>query len=238
MSGPDQSTVGNRLLRVMAAEDFARIRPHLRPCSGARGDIWFHKDQPIDTVWWMDSGLGSLIALSPEGHRVESGVWGRDGFAPVSAVLGADASPVDGQVQLPGTCWRMDASALREAVDQSSALRALLLRYVQTLWTQVAHTAMSNAVHTVDERLARWLLMCHDRVDGDDLPLTHDFLAVMLAVRRPSVTTALHVLEGNGFIRAERGCIRIGNRAAMEEFASDSYGAPEREYERLIGPLR
>jgi CRP-like cAMP-binding protein len=98
-------------------------------------------------------------------------------------------------------------------------------------------TVLANAHYPVDERLARWLLMCHDRWDGDVLPLTHEFMAVMLAVRRPSVTTALHVLEGNRFIRAERGCVTIRDRSALEEFAGDSYGPPEREYERLIGPL-
>jgi CRP-like cAMP-binding protein len=131
----------------------------------------------------------------------------------------------------------MPAAPLIEAVDKSATLRTLLLRYAQTLAIQTAYTALSNAVHQIDERLARWLLMCHDRVDGNDLALTHDFLSIMLAVRRPSVTTALHVLEGNGFIRSERGCIVVRNRAALEEFASDSYGAPEREYKRLIGPM-
>lgn len=102
---------------------------------------------------------------------------------------------------------------------------------------QTSYTALSNAVHPIAERLARWLLMSDDRLDGD-LPLTHEFLSIMLAVRRPSVTTALHVLEGNGFIRAARGSIVVRDRAALEEFAGDAYGVPEAEYERLIGPLR
>ena len=114
----------------------------------------------------------------------------------------------------------------------------LLLRFVQALSTQTAFTALSNAVHQIDERLARWILMCDDRLDGADMPLTHEFMSIMLAVRRPSVTTALHILEGNRLIRAERGCIVVRDRAGLEEFAGDSYGVPEREYERLIGPLR
>ena len=238
MNEPAQTDVRNRLLRHMAADDYALLRPHMRPCEGHRGEAYFQADAPFESVWFMDSGIGSLVTVSPEGQRAESGIWGRDGFAPVAAVMGGDLSPYEGQVQLPGTCWRIDADALREACRTSARLHALLLRYAQTLSTQVARTALSNAVHTVDERLARWLLMCHDRVDGDEVWLTHDFMAVMLAVRRPSVTTSLHMLEGNGFIRAERGCVVIRNRAAMEEFAADSYGAPEREYERLIGPLR
>lgn len=132
----------------------------------------------------------------------------------------------------------MPVAAFQGAVAQSASLRTLLLRFAQVLGIQTAYTALSNAVHHVDERLARWLLMAHDRVDGESLGLTHEFMSIMLAVRRPSVTTALHVLEGNGFIRSERSCVIIRNRAALEEFAGDSYGVPEAEYERLIGPMR
>jgi CRP-like cAMP-binding protein len=126
---------------------------------------------------------------------------------------------------------------LLEAIHTSAPLRKLLMKYMQTLSTQTSYTALSNAVHHVDERLARWLLMCHDRVDGDEFALTHEFLSLMLAVRRPSVTTALHVLEGNGFIRSVRGYITILDRAALETFAADAYGRPEEEYRRLIGAI-
>lgn len=222
----------------MTPADFALVGPHLQPCITHRGFVLFQRDEPIETVWFMDSGIGSLVAVSAEGNRVEAGIWGRDGFAPVAAALGGDVSPYEGQVQMPGRCWRIHIADLDAAAEQSPAIRRLLLLYAQTINTQVAHTALSNALHAIDERLARWLLMCHDRVDGDELPLTHEFIAVMLAVRRPSVTTALHTLEGNGFVRSERGCIVIRDRAALEEFAADAYGPPEREYERLIGPLR
>ena len=102
---------------------------------------------------------------------------------------------------------------------------------------QMTFSVLANAVHHVEERLARWLLMVHDRSDGDDLALTHAFMGVMLSVRRPSVTTALHVLEGNRFIRAERGYVTIRDRAALELFAGDAYGRPEEEYRRLLGAM-
>ncbi len=114
----------------------------------------------------------------------------------------------------------------------------LAVRYALTLGEQIAYTALSNAVHPIDERLARWLLMCHDRSDSDDLALTHEYMSIMLTVRRPSVTSSLHVLEGNGFIRSERGYVTIRNRKALEEFAGDAYGKPEAVYRRLIGPMR
>ncbi|RYF03393.1 MAG: helix-turn-helix domain-containing protein, partial [Oxalobacteraceae bacterium] len=104
--------------------------------------------------------------------------------------------------------------------------------------TQTTYTALSNAVHTIEERLARWLLMSHDRQDENAIPLTHEFMALMLGVRRPSVTIALHSLEGLGLIKANRGVVTIKQRAELEEFACASYGVPEMEYERLIGPLR
>lgn len=116
-------------------------------------------------------------------------------------------------------------------------MKKLLMRYLQTLTTQTAFTALSNAVHHIHERLARWILMCHDRVDGDEIAVTHEFLALMMAVRRPSVTTALHVLEGDLFIKNERGFIIMRDRPALEAFAADTYGKPEEEYRRLIGAM-
>ena len=238
MSTLDQSAVRNRLLRALSPADFALLAPHLAPGKAGKGATLFEKDAPIEAAWFMESGIASLVAISAEGQRVESGLFGREGFGPVAIVMGGDRSPYEGQVQMADDYLRIGAEPLAAAIERSASLRGILLRFAQSLSVQTSYTALSNAVHPIDERLARWLLMCHDRVDGADLPMTHEFLSVMLAVRRPSVTTALHVLEGNGFIRAERGRITVRNRAAMEEFAGDSYGPPEREYERLIGPFR
>lgn len=238
MPQPDQSIVRNRLLRLMSADDFALLAPHLQPCKADKGSILFEENAPIETVWFLDSGVGSIITMSPEGLSAENGLFGREGFAPVGSIMGNDRSPHKGVIQIADECWNLPAALLTEAADKSASLRKLLLRYAQTLAIQTSYTALSNAVHQIDERLARWILMCDDRMDGGELALTHEFMSIMLAVRRPSVTTALHALEGNGFIRAERGIIIVRNRAALEEFAGDSYGAPEREYERLIGPFR
>jgi hypothetical protein len=127
---------------------------------------------------------------------------------------------------------------LREAMRESDALRQLLARFAHVMSVQTSYTGLSNSVHRIDERLARWILMCHDRTSGDQIALTHEFLSVMLAVRRSSVTTALHVLEGKHLVYSERNLITIRDRRALELFAGDAYGVPEREYERLIGPMR
>ena len=127
---------------------------------------------------------------------------------------------------MAGSGHRIPCAAILAASDASATLRDVLLRFAQVLMVQTTYSVLANAVHHVDERLARWLLMCHDRSDSDDLALTHVFMALMLSVRRPSVTTALHVLEGNGFIRSDRGYVTIRDRVALEAFAGDCYGKP------------
>lgn len=235
MSSPAQSDVRNQLLARLSPGDFELLAPHLTAVQLERGFVITEVDQPIRAVYFFDSGLSSTIAISPEGQQVEVGLLGRDGFVPIEPIMGADRSINRIVMQLPDKSWRIEPAALAAAFAQSETLRSLLLRFAHAMTVQAHYTALSNAVHPIDERLARWLLMCDDRTDGGKLELTHDFLSIMLAVRRPSVTTALHVLEGNGFIRSERGCIIIRNRRALEDFAGDAYGKPEAEYRRLMG---
>ena len=194
-------------------------------------------DQPIAFAHFLESGVASIVAISPEGQKAEAGIIGREGFVHPAVVLGSDSIPHNIQIQIPGASNRIARADLLAAVEASPTLRQTLLLFAQVNTVQIAFTTLSNAVHQVDERLARWLLMCHDRADSDDIALTHEFMGVMLAVRRVSVTNALHVLEGNGFIELARGFVIIRNRAALEEFASDGYGRSEAEYRRLLGPL-
>lgn len=238
MPGSVLSSIRNILLSSLSLADFALISPHLEPVEFARGATLLEPGVPIEHVWFLESGVVSIIAVSPEGHRVEAALFGRDGVAPASAMLGIDAVPYQFVVQIAGHGHRMPVAAFRACLDASPAIRTLFGYYLQTLITQIAYTAMSNAIHQVDERCARWLLMVHDRVDGDDISLTHEFLSLMLAVRRPSVTTALHVLEGNRLIRADRGWLTIRDRVGLEQFAGDTYGRSEEEYRRLIGPFK
>lgn len=237
MPPPDRSSVENRLLRRLSFDDFAHLASHLETATFRKGDVLIEPDRPFEHVYFFESGIGSVVTMTPDSLAAESGIFGREGFAPVGVAMSDDRSPYRTLVQLAGHGHRLEADILRQAFETRPSLRDLLLRYVQALSVQTSYTALSNAVHPVDERLARWLLMCHDRVDGDELALTHEFLSLMLAVRRPSVTTALHVLEGNRFITAERGYITIRDRRRLEEFAGDAYGRPEAEYKRLIGPM-
>lgn len=194
--------------------------------------------EEADFAYFPETGIASIVAQSPQGQQAEIGIFGRDGMTPVSLVLAADKDPYSIFMQVEGNGYRIATSHMKRILSEDSDLQTLLARYAQSLAVQGAYTSLSNAVHHIDERLARWILMCHDRADGDELNLTHEFLAIMLAVRRPSVTTALHVLEGRKLIYSERGVIIVRDRAALEEFARDAYGEAEKEYERLVGPLR
>ena len=233
----DQSALRNALLRRLRPEDFALLAPHLEPVELPQHMVLSEPDQPSEHAFFFERGLGSVIPTSQESQRVEAGLFGRDGFWPASLALGTDRSPYQTVVQIAGEGHRMPVEALRQAIAASRPLHDLLLRFAQALAVQTSYTALSNAAHPINERLARWLLMCHDRSVADEMALTHDFISIMLAVRRPSVTSALHVMEGNGFIRGTRGVVTMRDRPAMEEFAGDAYGRPEAEYARLIGPL-
>lgn len=233
-----KADVRNYLLQLTDDAVFAELSPHLEPFEAERGMSLFEKGEPLDSFYFLDSGIGSVVATSPEDHEAESGLFGRDGFSPTSLMMGSDSSPYRCVIQVAGEGYRIAATKVRDIAAEHAEFQQLLLRFIEAQSVQTSFTALSNAIHHVDERLGRWLLMCHDRIDGDDIALTHEFLSLMLAVRRPSVTTALHTLEGNRFIRAERGCITIRDRAALEEFASDAYGRPEAEYERLLRPSR
>jgi CRP-like cAMP-binding protein len=238
MSRPSQSYVRNCLLSALSADAYAALQPHLESAQFERSDVLIEGNAPIRHVHFLDRGIGSIITSTSAGGQVETGLFGREGMSGVAVVLGADHMPQVTVVQVAGDGYRVETGALRQAIATAPVLLETLLPYVQTLITQTSYTAYSNVNQSVEERLARWLLMSHDRVDGDDLPLTHEFLAIMLAVRRPSVTTALHVLEGNRLIKARRGHLTILDRDALIEFADGSYGASEAEYDRLIGGFR
>ena len=198
-------------------------------------DVLVQANEPIAHVYFMEEGLASIVAISPDDERIEVGHVGREGMTGEPVLLGVTSSPNQTFIQVAGSGLRIRAEDLTAAAEASPSLRALLLRFVQTLLIQTSHSALANGRYTIQERLARWLLMCHDRMDGDDLPLTHEFLSLMLGVRRSGVTEALHILEGVEIVKASRGHIRMLNRERLEEIAGGCYGVPEAEYVKLIG---
>ena len=227
----------NRLLALLPADDLHRLQPDLEQVAWPRGFVFAEPDVPHDHVYFPTDGLASVIAVTPGKRRLEVGIYGRDGVGPPSIALGINRTPHQHFVQAEGEAWRIESGKLAAAMERMPALRAMIMRYVHVFMIQTGYTALSNGSGVIGERLARWLLMCRDRLHGDDFTITHEFLGIMLGVRRAGVTHAIHKLEGFGIIRATRGRIKIIDRARLEEMAGDSYGVPEAEYRRLIGPM-
>ena len=234
----DQSTTPNILLRSLGGDDYALLEPHLDRTRLDLKDRLFNPNEPIERVYFPEGGVASIVAEQEGGETVEVGLYGREGFSGSSVVLGAEHSPHASMVQVDHASYlSISSEHLLQGCAESPSLLRSLLRYTQSLAVQAALTAVSNAHYALPERLARWLLMCHDRVDGDQIELTHEFISMMLAVRRSGVTVTLHTLEGTGSIRATRGLVTIRDRQRLEEIAGDAYGQAEAEYRRLIGPF-
>jgi CRP-like cAMP-binding protein len=237
MSAPKQSEVQNKLLRLLPSSDFDLMAQDLEYVDLPRGMQLALMGEAIEHVYFMESGIGSVVTTTPEGNHAEAGIFGFDGYVPTTALGGVHVSPHDVNIQVAGDGHRIPYGAFQQWMKKNESLAKVVTRSMEAFAVQLAYTAASNALHEVNERLARWILMCDDRVSGNELPLTHEYISVMLAVRRPSVTTALHVLEGNGFIKSTRGVIAIRDRSGLEEFARDAYGKPEEEYRRLMKDL-
>jgi CRP-like cAMP-binding protein len=234
MQPPQQISIGNRLLASLSSEDIATLQPHLEPVPLAVRQVLIEPNTAIEHIYFPEAGMASVTNNS-SGGKIEVGVVGREGMVGLPIVLGIDQTPYEHFMQIAGHGWRIAVQDLEQAMAESSSLHRQLLRYAQASHVQVSETAFANANSDVEARLARWLLMCHDRVEGDDIPLTHEFIAMMLGVRRPGVTVALHVLEGMQVIRSKRGVVTVLDREKLEELADEAYGLSEAEYTRLIG---
>ena len=233
MSAPQQSALRNQLLARLAPEDFAPLQPLLEPVELELRCVLIEPNRPIEHVYFHERGYTS-ITTNGHGSKIELGLIGREGMVGVPVALGVRTTPLEFFIQLAGDGLRMTSHDLEEVIDERPSLHRVLLRYAQVMSVQTSGTAFANAEHTVETRLARWLLMCHDRVDGDDIPITHEFMAMMLGVRRAGVTTAMHILQGNGLIVAKRGVITVLDRERLEELADNAYGLPETEYVRQM----
>ncbi|HWE98898.1 MAG TPA: Crp/Fnr family transcriptional regulator [Caulobacteraceae bacterium] len=223
----------------MTRPDLAALAPALHPIRLTTGRVIEEPGDPITQVVFPDSGFVSVIASGRQDRRIEAGFIGFEGMTGLALVLGDDRSPHEAFVQVAGTGHCVSADDLRELMRTHPSMREVFLRYTLAFMIQAQSTVLANGRARIEERLARWLLMAHDRMERPELPLTHELLSIMLGVRRPGVTDALHRLEGYRAIRARRGVITILDRDQLTEIADASYGAAEAEYARLLGdPLR
>lgn len=226
----------NRLLRALSEADYGLLSPHLESVSLARNLVLVEPGELTTHCYFPEGGIVSIVAHSSDGDRTEVGIFGNEGVSGLSFLLGSDRTTNETFVQIDGaTAVRISAARFRTALDESATLRELMLLYVHTMTVQISTSVVSNARLQIEGRLARWLLMCRDRTDRDDINITHEFMAIMIGAQRSSVTLALHVLEGIGTIRSARGVVTILDRDKLVELAGDSYGQAESEYRRLIG---
>ncbi|MBA8879128.1 Crp/Fnr family transcriptional regulator [Phyllobacterium myrsinacearum] len=230
----NQFTVQNRLLARLEPEDYQLLAPDLELVRYKLRDVIQTPGEEIKYAIFLETGIASTVAKTPGGKDIEVSIAGREGMTGSSIILGTTLSPLPVYIQLEGMGYRISTDKLSAAVDSSDTLRRRLLLYIQSVIIQSATTSLINGRANAETRLARWLLMVHDRTNGNDLFLTHEFMSVMLGVRRPWVTETLHVLEGKGYIRSSRGKITIINRAGLVKDAGGYYGVAEQEYENLM----
>src|SRR5688572_26525726 len=224
----------NHLLSRLSDADFDLIKTRLQAVELGHRMSLEERARPIEKVYFPEHGIASVVAVSGQ-EQVEAGIIGREGMTGISVILGDDRSVNATFIQVAGAGLSLDSSTLQKAMQKSQTLRTLFLRFVQAFMTQMSHTALANGRAKVEERLARWLLMAHDRLDGKELPLTHEFLALMLGVRRAGVTTALQGLENQALVSVRRGLIMMEDREGLVKLAGAIYGVPEVEYRRLTG---
>ena len=219
----------------MDPDDFALINGALEPVQLESKTMIDHPGEPINFVYFLDEGMLSVISRFETSRDVEVGVVGREGMSGTPLLLNDHRSTYATNVQVSGYAQRLPAEILTTALATSRRLHDHLLRFVRAAEIQTASTASANGRAKLEERLARWLLMTHDRLSSDRLNVTHDLLATMLACRRPGVTVTLHLLEGKGLIRSNRGHVIILDREGLQHAANGSYGLAENEYARLLG---
>ena len=219
----------------MSETDLALLQPYLRPIELPLRHDMERPNRRIEAVYFIEAGVASVVAVQANEARVEVGLIGPEGMTGSAVVLGGGQSPHATYTQVAGEGLRIAAKDLRDAMAASESLRRLLLKFVQVFMVQTAHTAIANARSKIDQRLARWILMAHDRACDDTLTLSHEFLALMLGVRRAGVTECLQHLKQQKLIVTGRSQIQVLSRKGLEQVAGNSYGTPEKEYRRLIG---
>lgn len=234
-SDPSSVSTGNRLLAALPNGVLAQLLPKLKRVPLVNRQVLYEPDSLMEAVYFPEAGMVSLITNLDDGVQAEVGIIGREGMLGTPLISGVATAFTEAMVQLPGSALRMDARAFRQELDANGPLRALLFRYNEALQAQVSQTAACNGRHGLEQRLARWLRMALDRIDGDDLPLTQDFMAMMLGVHRPSITVTAGILQRAGLIRYAGGLISVIDRSGLEAASCECYKAVQRRFVSLLG---
>ena len=221
----------NRILAALPKAEIARLWPHLSPVTlELRQPLM---DGNVGEAYFVEDGLASVVLTMENGTTVEVGVIGKDGVVGLPILLGADGMPGQTFIQVAGSGFRIKAELLKQEFERPGELRRRVEKYVLANLLQSAQYAACNRLHPIAERLARWVLTCHDRIESDHMPLTHEFLAQMLGAPRTTVTLAAGTLHHAGLIDYSRGHVTIKNRAGLEEATCECYGVVRKEFQRL-----
>jgi CRP-like cAMP-binding protein len=229
-----QITLKNRLLAELPPEDLERLIEHLEPVTLPKKRVIYEVGAPLDHIYFIEEGVASVLTMMEDGASSEVGMVGPEGLIGVSALLGGQASAQHVVMQLPGAAHHISAARCKALFDESPAIRAVLLRFIEDLLNLSSQTAACNRLHSVEQRTARWLLMASDRLGSHILPLTQEFLAAMLGVRRSGVSEAAGELQRSGLIRYRRGLITIVDREGLEKTACECYDLDRRRVDRLL----
>lgn len=224
----------NHILSAAPREEYERLLPRLEYVELSRGHVLHEAGEHMSHVYFPYAGTISVVVQMEDGDQAEVGVVGREGMLGLPLVLETDTAPLRAFAQVSGGAMRMTAADFVEEVGRSAGLYSLLLRYAQTFFVQTAQTAACNRLHPMEGRLAKWLLTTRDRAESDDLDLTHEFVAVMLGVRRAGVTEALGLLRAQGLIEHSRGRIQILDADGLGRGSCECYRVIRGEYERLV----
>jgi CRP-like cAMP-binding protein len=231
---PKAPSRANWLLQAMTGGDRTLLEAAFEEVTLETWQILEKPNQRIPHVYFLTAGLASVVGTTRPEQRIEVGMVGFEGMTGLAVALGHDRSSNETVVQAAGTAFRLPSRTLRSAMRASPTITATLLRYVHVFMMQASQTALANGRGRLDERLARWLLMWQDRLRTPHLTVTHEFLALLLGVRRQGVTVALHRLEGEGLIRGTRNVVRIIDRPGLLALADGFYGVPEAEYDLTL----
>jgi CRP-like cAMP-binding protein len=228
------NVVGNRIVAALPREEYKRLLPYLEPVSLSFKKCLYQSQAVIEHVYFPNSGVVSMLSVMEDGSTVEVATVGNEGMVGIPVLLGADCAPVETLVQVPGDAMRMKADVFKSQVIPSSPTHNLLLRYTQALMSQMSQSVACNRLHSVEERCCRWLLQTRDRVESDEFPMTQEFLASMLGVRRASVSEVAAILQKAGLIRYQRGKMKIIDQEGLESGSCECYHLIKQEYARLL----
>jgi len=223
----------NRVLASLPGDEIARLEPDLSPITLERNYPLLQDGQAVTDAYFLEEGMASIVVTTGDGKTVEACIVGRCGMVGIPVLLGTESMPGRTFIQIPGSGFRVSAEKVRREFERPGEFRRRLLRFLQAQLVQTSQTAACNRLHEIEQRLARWLLLCRDRMDSDDLSLTQEFLGQMLGAPRTTVTLVVGLLQRAGLIASPRGCISILNRRGLEDIACECYAVITAEYARL-----